>query len=161
MANATEAAMVSSSRPTAPPTVLNITESIKEAEKAEEEHEFDAISALLLNLVIIGCLLLAYFVKKFRIYSLPESAGALMVGMVIGGIVRLTTEDLTLFEFVSCPLFVTDCHGMESMLPPALRRTKPCFLYYYFTSVARGVLFLFITTHHIRSWLFVGSKRVL
>lgn len=87
--------------PTLPPTELNITDSIKEAELAEEEHEFDAISALALNLVIIGCLLLAYFVRKFRIYSLPESAGALVVGMVIGGIVRLTTDDLALFEFVS------------------------------------------------------------
>lgn len=82
-------------------TIVNITESIKEAELAEEEHEFDAISALSLNLVIIGCLLLAYFVKKFRIYALPESAGALVVGMVIGGIVRLTTDKLALFEFVS------------------------------------------------------------
>lgn len=87
--------------PTPAPTILNITESIKEAEKAEEEHEFDAISALALNLVIIGCLLLAYFVKRFRIYSLPESAGALVVGIVIGGIVRLTTDNLALFEFVS------------------------------------------------------------
>lgn len=87
--------------PSAAPTKLNITESIKEAELAEEEHEFDAISALALNLVIIGCLLLAYFVKKFRIYSLPESAGALIVGMLIGGIVRLTTDNLALFEFVS------------------------------------------------------------
>lgn len=85
--------------PTMAPT--NITESFMEAQKAEEEHAFDAQAALALNLVIIGCLLLAYMVKKFRIYFLPESAGALIVGMVIGGIVRLTTEDLSLFEFVS------------------------------------------------------------
>jgi hypothetical protein len=53
-------------------TSTNLTESFKEAEQAEEEHEFDAISALALNVAIIGCLLLAYFVKKFRIYYLPE-----------------------------------------------------------------------------------------
>jgi hypothetical protein len=53
-------------------TATNLTESFKEAEQAEEEHEFDAISALALNVTIIGCLLLAYFVKKFRIYYLPE-----------------------------------------------------------------------------------------
>ena len=87
--------------PSLAPTVgINITESIKEAELAEEEHEFDAISAVSLNLVIIGCLLFAYFVKKFQIYYIPESSGALVMGMVIGGIVRLTTDDLTLFEFV-------------------------------------------------------------
>ncbi len=96
----TESALSTAVSPSLPPTVVNITDSIKEAELAEEEHEFDAISALALNLVIIGCLLLAYFVKKFRIYALPESAGALIVGMVIGGIVRLTTDNLTLFEFV-------------------------------------------------------------
>ena len=84
---------------TAPPT--NLTDSFKEAVLSEEEHEFNAISALLLNLVIIGCLLLAYGVKKFRMYHIPESAGFLVVGMIIGGMVRLTTEKLTLFEFVS------------------------------------------------------------
>lgn len=55
-----------------PAPSLNLTESFIEAEQKEEEHEFDAISALLLNLVIIGCLLMAYFVKKFRMYYLPE-----------------------------------------------------------------------------------------
>jgi hypothetical protein len=68
---------------------------------AEEEHEFDAVSALLINVTLIGCLLLSYYVKKFRLYALPESAGAVMVGMVVGGIARLCTNDLKLFEFVS------------------------------------------------------------
>jgi Na+/glutamate symporter len=70
-------------------------------EKAEEEHAFDAYTSLFINCAIIGCLLLAYYVKKFRIYHLPESAGALIVGMVIGGIARLSTDKLQLFEFVS------------------------------------------------------------
>jgi hypothetical protein len=93
---------LTTSSPTGTPTPLNISQSLMEAQLAEETHEFDAISALALNLVIIGCLLLTYAVKKFRIYSLPESAGALLMGMVIGGIVRLTTDDMTLFVFVSC-----------------------------------------------------------
>ena len=70
-------------------------------EIAEEEHEFDARTALLINVTLIGCLLLAYYVKRFRVYSLPESAGALLVGVVVGGIARLTTDNLVLFEFVS------------------------------------------------------------
>jgi hypothetical protein len=44
-----------------------------------------------------------------------QSAGALLVGIVIGGIVRLTTEDLELFKFVR-------------MLPgefPLVSRTSP------------------------------------
>lgn len=89
-------------QPTLSPTVnANATEGFIEAELKEEEHEFDAISALVLNITIIGCILLAYFVKKYQIYYLPESAGALLVGIIIGGIARLTTEQLQLFEFVS------------------------------------------------------------
>jgi hypothetical protein len=38
----------------------------------EDEHSFDAYTALLLNVVIIGCLLLAYYVKAYRVYYLPE-----------------------------------------------------------------------------------------
>jgi len=70
-------------------------------EDSEEEHEFDARTAFLINVTLIGCLLLAYYVKRFRIYSLPESAGALLVGVVVGGIARLCTDNLVLFEFVS------------------------------------------------------------
>jgi hypothetical protein len=50
----------------------NMTELMIEAELAEEEHQFDAISALALTVTIIGCLLLAYFVKQRRMYYLPE-----------------------------------------------------------------------------------------
>ena len=80
---------------------INITESFIEAEKAEEEHEFDAEAAFTLNVTIIGCLLLAYLIKRFQIYSLPESAGALLVGVTVGGCARLAigNENLDLFEF--------------------------------------------------------------
>ena len=78
----------------------NITESFIQAEKKEEEHEFDAEAALTLNLTIIACLLLAYSVKNYRIYFLPESAGWLIVGVGVGGMARLTVSGkLDLFEF--------------------------------------------------------------
>ena len=77
----------------------NATASFHEAELAEEEHIFDAISSLVLNITLIACLLTAYFVRHYRMYYLPESAGALIIGMVIGGIARLTVDDLKLFEF--------------------------------------------------------------
>lgn len=80
--------------------IINITESFIEAEKVEEEHEFDAEAAFILNLTIIACLLLAYAIRRFRIYSLPESAGALLVGVVVGGCARIALGDnLDLFEF--------------------------------------------------------------
>lgn len=82
-------------------SIINITESFIEAEEAVEEHEFDAQAAFILNVTIIACLLLAYAVRRFRIYSLPESAGALLVGVVVGGLARLNVGDnkLELFEF--------------------------------------------------------------
>jgi hypothetical protein len=40
--------------------------------QVEEEHEIDAITVLLMNLTLIGCLLLAYYVKQYKIYYLPE-----------------------------------------------------------------------------------------
>jgi uncharacterized ion transporter superfamily protein YfcC len=112
-----------------------------EAQLAEETHEFDAISALALNLVIIGCLLLTYAVKKFRIYSLPESAGALLMGMVIGGIVRLTTDDMTLFVFVSCSRrqFCVKFPGS---------RSRALIMFPGPPTVPRSFLFLFVTTHN-------------
>ena len=78
-------------------TVSNSTAVLVEA---EIEHEYDAVTTLFLNLCLICCLMLAYYVKKFRIYSFPESTGALLVGVIIGGIARFSTENLTLFEFV-------------------------------------------------------------
>ena len=41
-------------------------------EAAEEEHNVDAYTSLLLNVTLIGCLMLAYYVKAYRIYCLPE-----------------------------------------------------------------------------------------
>eukprot|EP00977_Amphora_coffeiformis_P021850 scaffold10022_cov170-Amphora_coffeaeformis.AAC.2 len=67
--------------------------------EAEEEHEYDAVTTLFLNLCLICCLMLAYYVKKWRMYSFPESTGALLVGAIIGGVARFSTENLTLFEF--------------------------------------------------------------
>lgn len=67
--------------------------------QVEEKHESDAITVLFMNLTLIGCLLLAYYVKQYRIYYLPESAGAIILGMFIGGVARLTTDNLEFFEF--------------------------------------------------------------
>ena len=78
--------------PTLAPTVLNFDE-------AEETHSFDAITAVALNATLIVCVMLAYYVKKHKIYYLPESAAAMLVGVVIGGVARLFLTDLTLWTF--------------------------------------------------------------
>lgn len=87
--------------PSNEPTISNDTSTTTALDIAEEEHEYDAVTAVLINVTLIGCLLLAYYVKRFRIYSLPESAGALLMGVMVGGIARLCTDKLVLFEFVS------------------------------------------------------------
>jgi len=68
-------------------------------EDAETTHEEDAYAAFFLNITLIVCVLLAYYVKANRIYYLPESAVAFIVGVIIGGIVTFFLEDLTLYEF--------------------------------------------------------------
>jgi hypothetical protein len=45
----------------------------------EEEHNFDAVTVLTLNVTIIGCLLLAYYVKAYRVYYLPERYVRLLI----------------------------------------------------------------------------------
>lgn len=58
--------------PTLAPTVVNFDE-------AEEEHSSNAYTALALNATLIVCVMMAYYVKKHKIYYLPESAGELFV----------------------------------------------------------------------------------
>ena len=55
----------------------------------EESHEFGAINTLLLCVLLGLCILAAYLVKKYKIYHLPESVAAILVGFLVGGIVRL------------------------------------------------------------------------
>jgi Na+/glutamate symporter len=78
---------------TATPTTATVS--------ADVVHEDDAVTALSMNVILILCLLAAYYVKHFRYYHLPESSVSLMVGVIVGGIVRLSTDNLQLWEFVS------------------------------------------------------------
>lgn len=66
---------------------------------ADQTHESDAETALILNVTLIVCIMLAYYVKVNQIYALPESAAAMLVGVIIGGLARLAFKDLTLFSF--------------------------------------------------------------
>ena len=82
---------------------INVTanETLVDFDLPEEEHDTDAYSTTILNVTIIACLLLAYCVKQYRLYFLPESAGALIIGCLVGAIARLVTDNLQFFEFVS------------------------------------------------------------
>jgi len=91
--NATIANATTKDEPSAAPT-LEIP-----PDDAEEIHEEDAYTALIINVTLIICVLLAYYVKSNRIYYLPESAAAMLVGVVLGGVARLALTDLTLWQF--------------------------------------------------------------
>ena len=51
-----------SMQPTMQPTIIN----------AEELHEKDAYAAVFLNIFLIICVLMAYFIKENKLYFLPE-----------------------------------------------------------------------------------------
>ena len=68
---------------------------------AEEIHEQDAYAAVFLNLILIVCILLTYYIKKNRVYFIPESAAAMLAGIVVGGAVRLIKGEVELYKFVS------------------------------------------------------------
>ena len=81
-------------------STVNVTASLENYDEPEAEHNEDAYTSLSLILTVIACILLAYYVKNNQIYYLPESAGALIFGMVIGAVANLTTDRLWMFKFV-------------------------------------------------------------
>lgn len=131
-----------------PNATINETAIMEDFDAPAEVHDFDAYSTTILNLTLIACLLLAYFVKQRRLYFLPESAGALIIGVVVGGIARLVTNDqhLVFFEFVSIGLI----HSFGSVCDT---KTEPphSYLSLFATHppVTGGLLLRATPTHHI------------
>ena len=65
---------------------------------AKEMHTFDAYTTFYVCLTLIVCVLVSYYIKHNRIYFLPESAGMMLVGVVIGGISTLYVDNLNLYK---------------------------------------------------------------
>ena len=144
-----------------------LNDTMAEYVQEEEEHVYDAVTSLLLNVTIIGCLVFAYYVKKFRIYYLPESAGSLIVGMILGGIARISTDRLVLFEFVSCvyvcalvALVVVSGTFRKSSIR-CVRNIGATLTLFPALSVARGVLFRSTPAHHLRGGIFSRLEQIL
>ena len=51
-------------------------------------HEFGALNTLLIVVVLGLCILAAYLIKQNSFYYLPESAAAILVGLIVGGLAR-------------------------------------------------------------------------
>ena len=68
----------------------------------ESAHEFGALNTLLLVVILGLCIISAYLIKQNSFYYLPESAAAIVVGMVVGGLARLvypSAEELSFLTF--------------------------------------------------------------
>lgn len=120
---------------------------------AELVHEDDALAALCMNVIIILCLLAAYYVKHFRYHHIPESTISLMVGVVVGGIVRLTTDNMQLWEFVS------DLY-LSFLLISFTANSLFSVSHFYMILVPRGFLFRLATAYYLRGWIQFESTRL-
>jgi sodium/hydrogen exchanger 8 len=51
-------------------------------------YQFGALNTLLLVVVLGLCILAAYLIKQNSFYYLPESAAAIIVGLIVGALAR-------------------------------------------------------------------------
>jgi sodium/hydrogen exchanger 8 len=69
---------------------------------ADAAHEFGALNTLLLVVILGLCILAAYLIKQNSFYYLPESAAAILVGVIVGCLARAvypSTEELDFLTF--------------------------------------------------------------
>lgn len=64
-------------------------------------HEFGALNTLLLVVILGLCILSAYLIKQNSFYYLPESAAAIVVGVVVGGLARLVYPSAEELDFLT------------------------------------------------------------
>lgn len=55
---------------------------------SETDHEFGALNTLLLAVILGLVIMSAYTIKQNQFYYLPESAAAILVGAIVGGLAR-------------------------------------------------------------------------
>ncbi|KAG5177712.1 Sodium/hydrogen exchanger family-domain-containing protein [Tribonema minus] len=67
----------------------------------EAAHQFGALNTLLLVVLLGLCILSAYLIKRNKLYFLPESAAAILVGMLVGGTARLLYPTKDELDFLS------------------------------------------------------------
>lgn len=60
---------------------------------SEIKHEFGALNTLLLTVILGLCVVSAYLVKQNKIYFIPESAAAILVGLIVGVRIMISFSD--------------------------------------------------------------------
>lgn len=75
---------------------------------AEEAHEFGAINTIIVCFVLATVIATSYLLKKYRIYWIPESAAAMIIGMIIGLLCRIFYPDEDELHFLRFQVRVED-----------------------------------------------------
>jgi hypothetical protein len=108
-------------------------------------HEFGALNTLLIVVLLGLCILAAYLIKQNSFYYLPESAAAILVGLVVGGLARyviiLSMRDESEKRSVDCvPSKTSPFQGCVSFR----RRTS------IFNIRSSSIFFSFAATYHCK-----------
>jgi len=65
-----------------------------------DSHEFIGLNSLMFVLVVCVCLFLSHFIDKYKMYYLSEAGGAMMFGLVVGGVLtNFAQEEITFMDF--------------------------------------------------------------
>jgi len=67
---------------------------------AFDSHEFIGLNSLMFVLVVCVCLFLSHFIDKYKMYYLSEAGGAMMFGLLVGGLLtNFAQEEVTFMDF--------------------------------------------------------------
>jgi len=65
-----------------------------------DKHEFIGLNSLMFVFVVCICLFLSHFIDKYKMYYLSEAGGAMMFGLLVGGLLtNFSEEEVTFMEF--------------------------------------------------------------
>lgn len=65
-----------------------------------DSHEFIGLNSLMFVLVVCICLFLSHFINKYKMYYLSEAGGAMIFGLLVGGVLtNFAEEEVTFMDF--------------------------------------------------------------